>query len=294
MLSDSEVDGGRLGGQEKPSDLQDGEPRGRDLSHVLHESLLVDHRKDLQTPATTKSQQQQKDTSSLKKTLVQKGTHQSQPLQQQKMIDNPIQNQHKGGMAKDVGCIPRTSNQVSNSKSKNKPSKKKKDVAKKRLSELRQIDQSPDRVDVSPEPIVDEYSGKNITPLQALQGQFVSPPPEKPPNIVAEGGTFNTDPVIPSSEIDEHAVINSEDDMEKDNLPTKDHDDDETCDHLIRVVSLSNDNELIEEFQQVTNNQGLSPRGINQPALKTRRSSKYIIATVDRPNTRLFTSRSSQ
>ncbi|KAG5579904.1 hypothetical protein H5410_050531 [Solanum commersonii] len=34
--------------------MQEGEPKGRELSYVMHENPLIDHRSDLQTPATTK------------------------------------------------------------------------------------------------------------------------------------------------------------------------------------------------------------------------------------------------
>ncbi|KAG5571577.1 hypothetical protein H5410_061343 [Solanum commersonii] len=50
--------GGRLVVKEKHSNLQEGEPKGRALSQVMHENQSNDPKTDLQTPATTKSQQE--------------------------------------------------------------------------------------------------------------------------------------------------------------------------------------------------------------------------------------------
>ncbi|XP_049360419.1 uncharacterized protein LOC125825125 [Solanum verrucosum] len=49
------VNGGRMVVKEKHTNMQKGEPKGRELSHVIHENPLIDHMSDLQTPATTKS-----------------------------------------------------------------------------------------------------------------------------------------------------------------------------------------------------------------------------------------------
>ncbi|KAG5604673.1 hypothetical protein H5410_026165 [Solanum commersonii] len=55
-----EVNGGRMDVKEKHTNMQEGEPKGKELSHVMHENPLIDHRSDLQTPATTISSAHQK------------------------------------------------------------------------------------------------------------------------------------------------------------------------------------------------------------------------------------------
>ncbi|KAH0655415.1 hypothetical protein KY285_030297 [Solanum tuberosum] len=49
-----EVEGGMDGGcQEKPTNVQEGVSKGGCLTHVLHEGVHTDHRKDLRAPATS-------------------------------------------------------------------------------------------------------------------------------------------------------------------------------------------------------------------------------------------------
>ncbi|WMV50072.1 hypothetical protein MTR67_043457 [Solanum verrucosum] len=54
-----EVVGGRMAVKEKTTNMQEWEPMGRELSHVLHENQTTDLRIDLQAPATTVSAVQQ-------------------------------------------------------------------------------------------------------------------------------------------------------------------------------------------------------------------------------------------
>ncbi|KAG5606380.1 hypothetical protein H5410_027872 [Solanum commersonii] len=44
-----EVNGGRMDVKEKHTNMQEGEPKGKELSHVMHENPLIDHKSDLQT-----------------------------------------------------------------------------------------------------------------------------------------------------------------------------------------------------------------------------------------------------
>lgn len=102
-----------------------------------------------------------------------------------------------------------------------------------------------------------------FTPLGIQQN---IPPIGDPSDDATNICTLNSDPTLPSaSEKDEYVVIHSEDEFDDDNLPLNDKDKYDTLsEHLIRVFSLSRDANLQEEIQQVAQEQGLSPRGINQ------------------------------
>uniref|UniRef100_M1DER2 Uncharacterized protein n=1 Tax=Solanum tuberosum TaxID=4113 RepID=M1DER2_SOLTU len=53
LVVTAEVFEGRMAVKEKNTNLQEGEPMGRELSHVLHENQTADPRNDLPAPATT-------------------------------------------------------------------------------------------------------------------------------------------------------------------------------------------------------------------------------------------------
>ncbi|KAG5605826.1 hypothetical protein H5410_027318 [Solanum commersonii] len=95
-------------------------------------------------------------------------------------------------------------------------------------------------------------------------------------------------------EIDEYAVDNLEDDLDGDNHSLEDLDeDDETRETLIRAFSPYLDQGLEEEIQKVANSQGLSPRVLHHDRFQFKNQDINNV-TAGRPNTRLFTSRSSQ
>ena len=87
---------------------------------------------------------------------------------------------------------------------------------------------------------------------------------------------------------------NSEDKMDGDNHSIEEVEEDyETSEALIRSFSRHNDQTLEEEIQQVAQSQGLSPRGFHHEKFHLKKQDANIV-TACRPNTRLFSSRSSQ
>jgi len=117
----------------------------------------------------------------------------------------------------------------------------------------------------------------------------MNPPINVPPDDRSAKCHLNTGPII-----DEYAVDNSEDEPDVDNQSLKDPDeDDETSELLIRAFSPHPDKDFAEEIQQATNSQGLSPRGFHHERFKFHVQDINTV-TAGRPNTRLFTSPSSQ
>ena len=94
--------------------------------------------------------------------------------------------------------------------------------------------------------------------------------------------------------LDEYDVDNSKDEMDGDNHSIEEVEEDyETSEALIRSFSRHNDQTLEEEIQQVTQSQCLSPRGFHHEKFHFKKQDAYTV-TTGRPNTRLFSSRSSQ
>lgn len=87
---------------------------------------------------------------------------------------------------------------------------------------------------------------------------------------------------------------NSEDEVSRDNQYVQDPDDDgETSEALIRAFSLQNNHVVEEEFNQVTQNEGLPPRRMQHEKLHFKNQDVKPV-TADRPNTILFSSKVSQ
>lgn len=208
-------------------------------------------------------------------------------------------------MAKDIGSLASSSG----TKSKNKLSKKISDALKKRLAESQVTDKNPlTGVVFSDETrdnhstkvckkfiLVDDYNPMVITPL----GVQLNPIPDGESHDAENNMcTLNTDPTLLSStenDVDEYVMINSEDDVNKDSLSLNDDDENDTLsEHLISVFSPSNDAELQEEINQVAQEQGLSPKGMNQIKGQSKKTNTKHPATSGRANTRLFISKPSQ
>ncbi|KAH0760297.1 hypothetical protein KY290_016370 [Solanum tuberosum] len=252
----AEVLGGRLDVQEKNSNLQEGVPRG----------MVND-----QAPATTQniSPHHQNKSHLINEEGKETPNHQSN-------ISNARRTQPKGSMAKDMGNKAGPSNLMETPKSKNKPSKKKREAAKKKQNAQNLQKQPTTTSHKEGNPCTDFIMMDQIMDVIPLNAKK---PPDQP-NVNVR---------------DEYEVDNSEDDFDPDNLPINDLDeDDEISELLIKAFSPNKDHELEKELQQVTDKQGLSPRGIHIDRLPLKKPDSPIPVTAGRPNTRLFTSRSSQ
>ncbi|KAH0736216.1 hypothetical protein KY290_011893 [Solanum tuberosum] len=290
----AEAEGGMDGGcQKSHTNLQERGSKGGNLTHVLHEGKHFDPSPDLRTPATTASQHPnpvQQKVQQKEQTEAGKQANTGIIREKQQEEVSPIGKHTKGSMAKDMGAHASTSNQDNTPKSKNKPSKKKREAAKKRQN-LQQ--QNKDQQEEQPKEgavckkfiMVDDQLGMDITPLQT---QYMNPPINVPPDERPEKCQMNKGPII-----DEYAVDNSEDELDMDNQSLKDHDEEEeTSELLIRAFSPHPDKSYADEVHQVANKQGLSPRGIQYDKFQFKTQDINTV-TAGRPNTRLFTPRSS-
>ena len=133
--------------------------------------------------------------------------------------------------------------------------------------------------------MINDCQGLDIIPLET---RFMTPPPTEPPDRRPQLRQVNTIPLI-----DEYAVNISEDELDRDSQSQEDQDDEnETSEALIKAFSPSNDQVLEDELKRVSKKQGLSPRGFKHEKFHFKNQDINTI-TTGRPNTRLFSSRSS-
>ncbi|TMX01005.1 hypothetical protein EJD97_025410, partial [Solanum chilense] len=94
--------------------------------------------------------------------------------------------------------------------------------------------------------------------------------------------------------IDEYEVNNYQDEFDRDNQSLHDQEeDDETSEALIRAFSSPNSQNLEDEIQHLTLNQLLYPRGFQHEKFNFNNQDINHVS-AGRPNTRIFSSRSSQ
>ncbi|TMW98176.1 hypothetical protein EJD97_004398, partial [Solanum chilense] len=279
-----EVYGGMDGGsKKKATNLQDRVSKGGNLPHAMHERLDHDHRTDHRASRSDEHvlkqqnqqpQQQDQNTQNWEQSAaVKKGK------QQQRNKEG--EEQGKQSDAKDTGNTP---------KSKNKPSKQKRDAKKRRQNKQHERDSEHEQ-EVREEScnnfvMVDDHQGLDIPPLQI---QYMTPHNSDRTEKKQQERKVNPKPVL-----DEYAVINSEDELVGDNQYLDEYEDnDGTIEALFRDFSPYKDNSLEDEIQQVTKNQFLSPRNFKQNKFHFTKQDANTV-TAGRPNTRLFSSKSSQ
>ncbi|KAK4733761.1 hypothetical protein R3W88_008022 [Solanum pinnatisectum] len=260
------------GCQENHTNLQEGVSKWGSLPHVLHEGMDSDHSPDLRASATTKvPQHKARNTQLQQQNQAERQTQTDIVITRNKQQTEQIAKSKKntGSMAKDMGSKASTSHQENTPKSKNKPSKKKREAAKKKQNMQQETEQQKEQ----------EYNEKAqcMTPNKA------------PPDTGQGTCQVNSIPII-----DEYAVNIFEDESDRDNYSLKDpDDDDETSEALIKTFSPRYDHNLEEEIQQVADKQGLSPSGFQHEKFHFKNQDINTV-TAGRPNTRLFTSKSSK
>uniref|UniRef100_M1DRJ2 Uncharacterized protein n=1 Tax=Solanum tuberosum TaxID=4113 RepID=M1DRJ2_SOLTU len=176
----------------------------------------------------------------------------------------PTSKEKKNGIqsAKDENLhnnLSDTLQKPSNNKSKGKLSKKKRDAIKKKQqkeNEIQGTSAQQEQVQMNKEQLQQAASSK-----------------------VTTGPGFN-----------ECDVEQSEDEIDEDTQSLNEEgegtDEDETSAHLIKAFGSTFQSEFQEEIEEVTNQQGLSPRGRKQMKLHNKQNSNNTSATSRRPNTR--------
>lgn len=279
-----EVCGGMDGGcQEIASNLQDGVTKGGKLPHVMHEGLEYDLSTDHRASNKAKNRLQQGKQQQLQQQV------QNRDNTKQSAKENNEKQQNEKTNEKDQGKQSVTIATENILRVRISQANKKKDVEKRRQNRLQERDkdyeQDERKESYNKFIMVDDNHVLDILPLQA---QYMTPPTYDPPDIRQQKGKLNNVPIL-----DEYVVDNSEDEMDGDNHSIEEvEEDDDISEALIRAFSPHNDQTLEEEIQQVTQSQCLSPRGLHHEKFHFKKQYANTV-TTGRPNTRLFSSRSS-
>ncbi|KAH0665188.1 hypothetical protein KY290_027465 [Solanum tuberosum] len=245
-------DGWRDGGiKEKPTNLQDGVTKGRDMTHVLHEGEYPDHPRDCRAPATPQNRKTQAQHQQADDQLIQgiNNGDQDAGTSNQGQLQHGIDGKHNNNIQQEMertNCqtpqnIKNTgeaTDKPPNNKSQARLSKKRRHAIKKRQQRER---------------------GSEI----GQQGQ----------NKIKE-------------EFDEYGVDISEDEYDQDTQSIDDNEDEEEGinNHLIKAFGSIFHTENEEKVKEVTGKQGLSPRGRKDTRQIMKSNSKST--TISRPNTR--------
>ncbi|KAG5595247.1 hypothetical protein H5410_036479 [Solanum commersonii] len=250
-----EVEGGKEGGcQEKQPNMQEGVSKGENLSHAMHERTYTDYNTDYRTPATTRQQQS---------TNQQQVQHQEQSEEERKNTNknskNKNQVEEKTAGKQNKGVMAKDMGAKASTSNQEKTPKSKNKPSKKKAQ--RRENQRGITIVGEQQNATDKRNDK----CQTNKGH----------------------------DIDEYRG-QLEDDLDRDNQSLKDPDEeDETSELLIRAFSPYPDKGLEEEIHKVAKKQGLSPRGLHHDRFQFKNQDINTV-TAGRPNTRLFSSRSSQ
>ncbi|KAH0652752.1 hypothetical protein KY289_030430 [Solanum tuberosum] len=211
------VEGGMDGGcQEKPTNVQEGVSKGGCLTHVLHEGVHTDHRKDLRAPATSSQ-------------------FPAKQIFQQAQVS--FQNCDFGQLQ--AGCS-HSERQVEN------------------------------------------QGNQNNTRVQTAKANNIQKGAENQAQVGENlQRTTDTTPAKQSNNKSQDEV-----DIDTQSLEEEANMEDENSNHIIKEFGSTFQSEFQEEIQEVTDQQGLSPRGGKQTQHQTKQATHTTSASSSRPITR--------
>uniref|UniRef100_M1DHW5 GA24436 n=1 Tax=Solanum tuberosum TaxID=4113 RepID=M1DHW5_SOLTU len=253
-----EVCGGMDGGcQEKPTNLQERVTKGGSLTHVLHEVVHTDHRIDLRASATPIS------------------------VQNSQNVQENVNKNHKGQIA-DTGQVQKEPVDPTNQGT---------EVQNRGTEQIQNTADPPGKGTTGN--LQDQNEAQRKTRNNKSQGKIS----KKKRNAIKrrqeaeaarlgikEGTTHKSHPqgqTHKSADNDEYNVVPSEDEFDQDtqSLGENNNEEDDTSIHLIKAFGSTLQQ---EELQEVTDQQGLSPRG----RLNSKQANNNTSANSSRPNTR--------
>ncbi|KAG5568528.1 hypothetical protein H5410_064452 [Solanum commersonii] len=247
-----EVSGGMAGGiQEKPTNLQDGVTKGRELTHVLHEGEYTDHLRDYRAPATPQNRKNQ-----IQNQHAEVPHIQSTGKENQSAEISPQRQSQAGTTGKHITGIPQEKEGI--------------------------IVQTPQHSKVPGEPPDKPPNNKSQARLSKKRRDAIKKRQLKESDPDKEQQRQND----VEEEFDEYGVNNSEDEYDQDtqSIDIDEDEEEEISNQLIKAFGSTFHTEYQEEVQEVTGKQGLSPRGRKETRQTTKSNSTS--ATMSRPNTR--------